>query len=393
MSDRSIATAAPASPTGKFVPIAAMLAVALGFPLAAAALRYTTAVQLAALLIVLIAVGAFGRSRAIVVAGCSRLVARAQPLWVPCLLGGLCIPLVLAGDGYWLFVLSMAMIFAIMAIGLNIQLGEIGVVNLGFAGLFAIGAYTATLMSVAGSPFWLSTLAATAACWFAGALLGLCSRRTSGDYFALVTLGFGLIVHQLIVNLAGITRGSDGITSIPAISIFGHSSKQPIHLGALTLPPEANGYLLGVLILALAILVAERFRTTWVGRMWGAIRQDSLGVACFGLDVPSYRVLTIAFGSAFAGPAGSLFAHLIGFISPDDFTLLQSIEVLAMVILGGMGNVTGVVIGSAILAIAPEKLRFLGDYRLMIYGVMLVTLLIYRPKGLLPDPRRIFDRN
>jgi len=361
-------------------------------PFAAAIIRFVSPLQLVAMAVVAGLVMLIPAAHRAGVRLISHGVAQAPAPWIPLFLGAAAVPFVLSPDGYWLFVFSIAMIFAMMALGLNVQLGEIGVVNLGFAGLFALAAYVSTLLTLNGVSFWLAALAATAACWVAGAALGLCSHRTSGDYFALVTLGFGLIVHQLLVNLRAVTNGPDGISSMPPIVVFGHGSKQALDIGGLVLPPEANGFYLCLLVLSFLIFVALRFRNSWIGRIWGAVRQDAIGVSCFGVNVPSFKVTTIAFGSAFAGPAGSLFAHLIGFISPDDFVLLQSIEVLAIVILGGMGNVAGVLVGSAILIITPEKLRFLGDYRLMIYGAMLVVLLIYRPKGLFPDPRRIFDR-
>lgn len=361
-------------------------------PVAAAIIRFVSPLQLVAIAAIVGLVMLIPTTQRAVTRLLQGDGAQAPLPWIPLFLGAAAVPIVLSPDGYWLFVFSIAMIFAMMALGLNVQLGEIGVVNLGFAGLFALAAYVSTLLTLNGVSFWVATLAATAACWVAGALLGLCSHRTSGDYFALVTLGFGLIVHQLLVNLRVITNGPDGITSIPPISVFGHSSKQALGIGGYTLPPEANGFYLCLLMLSLLVFVALRFRKSWIGRIWGAVRQDAIGVSCFGVNVPSFRVTTIAFGSAFAGPAGSLFAHLIGFISPDDFVLLQSIEVLAIVILGGMGNIAGVLVGSVILIVTPEKLRFLGDYRLMIYGAMLVVLLIYRPKGLFPDPRRIFDK-
>jgi branched-chain amino acid transport system permease protein len=307
-------------------------------------------------------------------------------------LGAMLMPLFLENDGYWIHVLSAAMIFSIMAIGLNIHLGEIGLVNLGYAGLFAFGAYTATLATEAGYPFWFATLLAIMVCWIVGGLVGACSIRTSGDYFALVTLGFGLIVHQLIINMIWLTRGNDGITNISPVSVFGHTSKMPIDLGFVQMPAQANFYYLCLISLIAAALIARRYQIVWIGRMWTALRQDSIGVSSFGLNVPLFKVQTVAFGSAFAGLAGSLFAHQIGFISPDDFTLLHSIEVLAAVILGGMGNIFGAVIGGIILHVAPEKLRFLGDYRLLIYGGMLVVILIFRPLGLLPDPRRRYEK-
>jgi branched-chain amino acid transport system permease protein len=361
-------------------------------PIAAAAIRFLPAAQLVILAIAVSVALLMPPIRSRMASWFSWDAAPDSWCWVALLIGAAGVPLVLGSEGYWLFVFSIAMIFAMMAIGLNVQLGEIGVVNLGFAGLFALAAYVSTLLTLNGVPFWAAMLGATIACWLTGAALGLCSLRTSGDYFALVTLGFGLIVHQLLVNLRPITNGADGITNIPPIMMFGHSSKAALTVFGLTMPPQANGYYLCLAALAVLVFIALRFRHSWIGRIWGAVRQDSIGISCFGVNVPAFRVTTIAFGSAFAGPAGSLFAHLIGFISPDDFVLLQSIEVLAIVILGGMGNVAGVLVGSAILMITPEKLRSVGDYRLMIYGAMLVALLIYRPKGLFPDPRRIFDR-
>ncbi|WJR76627.1 branched-chain amino acid ABC transporter permease [Bradyrhizobium sp. NP1] len=372
-------------------PWAKSLLLLVACPLAAASIRLLSATELGFVIAALAIFLFVPATRRIATGLLGRGAAGPSP-WLASLLGAALVPFVLGSDGYWFFVLSLTMIFAMMALGLNIQLGEIGVVNLGFAGLFALAAYASTLLTIQGVPFWLAMLGATALCWVTGALLGLCSLRTTGDYFALVTLGFGLIVYQLVVNLRGLTRGSDGITNIPAITVFGHSAKSPLNIGGLVLPPQANGYYLCLAVLAVLVFVALRFRHSWIGRTWGAVRQDAVGVSCFGVNVPVFRVLTIAFGSAFAGPAGSLFAHLIGFISPDDFTLLQSIEVLAIVILGGMGNIGGILVGSAILMIMPEKLRALGDYRLMIYGAMLVVLLIYRPKGLFPDPRRIFDK-
>jgi branched-chain amino acid transport system permease protein len=284
------------------------------------------------------------------------------------------------------------MIFAIMAVGLNVHLGELGLVNLGYAGLFAFGAYTATLLTQAGISFWLATPLAMAVCWIVGGLLGACSVRTSGDYFALVTLGFGLIVQQLIISLTWLTQGNNGITNIGPVYVFGHSTKMPIDLGFMQLVPQANFYYICLAGLVLSALLAVRYQRVWIGRMWTSLRQDHIGVSCFGLNVPIFKLQTVAFGSMFAGLAGSLFAHQIGFISPDDFSLLHSVEVLAAVILGGMGNIAGAILGGIILFVAPEKLRFLGDYRLLIYGGLLVILLIFRPSGLLPDRRRRYEK-
>jgi branched-chain amino acid transport system permease protein len=166
----------------------------------------------------------------------------------------------------------------------------------------------------------------------------------------------------------------------------------PIDLGFMQLVPQANFYYICLAGLVLSALLAVRYQRVWIGRMWTSLRQDHIGVSCFGLNVPIFKLQTVAFGSMFAGLAGSLFAHQIGFISPDDFSLLHSVEVLAAVILGGMGNIAGAILGGIILFVAPEKLRFLGDYRLLIYGGLLVILLIFRPSGLLPDRRRRYEK-
>lgn len=368
------------------------IAVIAAFGLFAIFLRKAEGWWLAGIAVACILAASWPQARALLQKFVARLQQNSCAVALAALVGAVLMPIFLENDGYWIHVLSAAMIFSIMAIGLNIHLGEIGLVNLGYAGLFAFGAYTATLMTEAGYPFWFGTVLAILVCWIVGGLVGACSIRTTGDYFALVTLGFGLIVHQLIINLIWLTRGNDGITNIKPVSIFGHTSKMPIDLGFLQLPAQANFYYLCLISLIAAAFVARRYQVTWVGRMWTALRQDNIGVASFGLNVPRFKVQTVAFGSAFAGLAGSLFAHQIGFISPDDFTLLHSIEVLAAVILGGMGNIVGAVIGGIILHVAPEKLRFLGDYRLLIYGGMLVVILIFRPLGLLPDPRRRYEK-
>lgn len=375
-------------PTRNFPSALVMVAIVIGFALIAVFLRKVEGVWLGTVVAAVVALAALPLGRRLFQAALAAV--RAQAGWsiAASILGALLLPLFLMSDSYWIHVLSIAMIFAIMAIGLNIHLGEIGLVNLGYAGLFAIGAYAATLLGQAGLPFLVATLLAMAVTWLVGGFLGFCSVRTSGDYFALVTLGFGLIVQQLLINLTWLTKGNDGITGIPAIDIFGHSSQSPIDLGFLHLPKEANFYYLCLLALCLSAALAARYRATFVGRMWTALRQDPIGVSAFGLDVPRFKIQTVAFGSLFAGLAGSLFAHEIGFISPDDFSLLQSVEIIAGVILGGIGNLFGAIIGTILSYIAPEKLRFLGDYRLLIYGLMLVIILIYRPLGLISDPRR-----
>lgn len=292
---------------------------------------------------------------------------------------------------YWVHVATMIFIYAILVSGLNIHLGEVGAINVGYAGIFAIGAYTAALLAVAGWPFWLNTAAAVVACYLAGVLLGACTLRTKGDYLVLVTLGFGLIINQLIINLTWLTHGPDGVRNIPVPTFFGHGMRQPIELGGLTVNYEANFYYLALALLGLVLLVVWRAKTSWIGRTWNALRQDSLALSCFGVNVPVVRVKSFALGSSFAGLAGALFAQKIGFVGPEDFTLFLSMMLISMVILGGMGNMLGVLAGCAIWILIPEKFREFQDYRFLIYGLTLILLLIYRPHGLFPSASRRYD--
>lgn len=286
---------------------------------------------------------------------------------------------------YWIHVMTMAFLYAIMVLGLNIQLGEIGAANIGYAGLFAVGAYSSALLSLAGVSFWLTIPISVVLCFLTGGFVGLCILKTRGDYLALVTLGFGLIIQQLIINLPWLTHGTDGVRDIPMPSLFTHRFSSPIDLGFVVLPKDANFYYLTLLGLGLSAFLVVAAKRAWIGRVWIAVRRDSLAISCFGVNVPRFTLKSFAFGSAFAGIAGPIYAHKMGFIGPEDFSVLLSITLLSMVILGGMGNWIGVLAGTTLLVILPEKFREIQDYRMLAYGMTLVLILIYRPYGLFPS--------
>lgn len=314
--------------------------------------------------------------------------------WVPLTalgVGFLTYP-ILQTNPYLIHVMTMVFIFGIMVQGLNVHLGEMNAVDMGYAGFFAIGAYTSALLSVdAGWSFWPTIIAAIIACWIAGAVVGLCVIRATGDYLALVTLGFGLIVHQLITNLKWLTHGTDGL-HIPKAILLGHNLGNPISLGFITLSKESNFYYVSLAFLLLSVILIKRVMGSWIAHTWAAERQDGLGLSCFGVNIPWMRVKSFAFGSAFAGVAGTLYAGEIAYINPDEFTLFFSIIAICMVILGGMGNWWGVIIGALIMIILPEKLREMKELRLLIYGVILLILLIYRTLGLFPSARRKHEK-
>jgi len=301
-------------------------------------------------------------------------------------------PLLVRDDPYWIHVITLVFIYGFAAQGLNVHLGETGAINVGYAGLFAIGAYSSAISVVDfGASFWMSLVYATAICWAVGLLIGACTIRTSGDYLSLVTLGFGLIVYQLAVNMTWLTHGTDGV-HIPSPGLFGHSFAAELQFGPIQLPKEANFYYAALLFLLAAMLLSRRISNSWIGRTWAAMRQDPVGAGCFGINVPLTRMFSFAFGSAFAGVAGGLYAGTIGFIEPGEFSIFMSITLICMVILGGMGNWWGVVVGALIMIVVPEKLRDFQELRYLLYGVVLLVILVYRPYGLFASVRRKHEK-
>ena len=308
------------------------------------------------------------------------------------IVSAIALPFLLVSNPYWIHILTIVFVYGLAAQGLNIHIGEIGAINVGYAGLFAVGAYTSGLAIVdLGTSFWISLVYATAICWFVGLLIGFCTIRTTGDYLSLVTLGFGLIVYQLAVNMTWLTHGTDGV-HIPKPSLLGRSFDQAVDLGIIRLPKEVNFYYLGLLCLIVAMTVSHRMAKSWIGRTWAAMRQDPIGASCFGVNVPLMQVLSFAFGASYAGVAGALYAGEIGFIEPGEFTIFMSITLICMVILGGMGNWWGVIIGAFIMIVVPEKLREFQELRYFLYGIVLLTILIYRPYGLFSSVRRRHEK-
>lgn len=307
-------------------------------------------------------------------------------------IGLLSYPILQTRNPYLVHVMTVGFIYAIMVQGLNVHLGEMNAVDMGYAGFFAIGAYTSALLSVdAGWSFWPTIVAAIITCWIAGAIVGLCVIRATGDYLALVTLGFGLIIYQLITNMTWLTHGTDGVL-VPKPILFGHNLGKEISLGFVTLCKESNFYYLSLIFLFLSVILIRRIIGSRIGHIWAAERQDRLGVSCFGVNVPWMRVKSFAFGATFAGVAGALYAGEIGYIGTEEFTLFLSIMAICMVILGGMGNWWGVIIGALIMTIVPEKLRELKELRFLLFGVVLLILVIYRPLGLFASARRKHEK-
>ena len=273
---------------------------------------------------------------------------------------------------YVLHLAILAGIYIILTISLNLIIGYAGQVSLGHAAFYGIGAYVSALVSLHWHfPFLLALLAAVLIAGACGLALGLPTLRLKEDYLAIVTLGFGVIVDLIALNLE-ITGGPDGLVCIPAPNILGLSFRPPL-------------LYLGLVLLAVGFTLVLTYRLvhSYHGRALKAIRDHEITAQVMGINTPAYKMAIFTLAAALAGLAGSLYAHYITFINPESFGLHTSILILSMVILGGMGSIPGSLVGAATLAVVPEVLRQFHAYQDLAYGALLVTLLIWRPEGLL----------
>lgn len=280
---------------------------------------------------------------------------------------------------YLLHILVISGIYIILALSLNLIVGYTGLPALGHIAFSCVGAYTSSLLALKfGISPWVGLFAGA----FLGALFGIAigypSIRLKGDYFALATFGFGVIIYSIAKNWVSLTRGPMGLPGIPGFSIFGYQLS------------KIWAYLLLILIFVIiTVFIIHRIVNSPFGRVLKSIREDEIAAKILGKNTTKYKLMAFVIGAIFASIAGSLYAHYITFIDPSSFTVMESITVLLMVIFGGMGSVSGSIVGAVTLVVFPELLRFLGmpssiaaPMRQMIYGLLLVILMIKRPQGL-----------
>jgi branched-chain amino acid transport system permease protein len=310
----------------------------------------------------------------------------------------------------WVRVLDFALLYTMLALGLNIVVGYAGLLDLGYIAFYALGAYLFAWLSSPQFglhlPFWLVLPLGAMLAGSFGALLGAPTLRLRGDYLAIVTLGFGEIIRIFMNNLdqpVNITNGPQGINLIDPISIGGFSLGTPhTLLGVHVFPPTLYYYLFLAFTL-FTIFVAMRLQDSRIGRAWAAIREDEIAAAAMGINTRNVKLLAFAMGATFGGLAGGLFAAFQGFISPESFNLMESVMILCMIVLGGMGNIPGVILGAVLLTVLPEALRYLGDWqraalghvvvdpndlRMLVFGLAMVAMMLFRPAGLLPSRQR-----
>ena len=315
----------------------------------------------------------------------------------------------------WVRILDFTLLYIMLALGLNIVVGFAGLLDLGYVAFFAVGAYLYALLASPHFglhlPFWtLLPLGALVACTF-GVLLGAPTLRLRGDYLAIVTLGFGEIIRIFLNNLnapINITNGPQGVNLIDPIKLGDLSLSQTHQLLGVTFSSVHNYYYLFLALTLLVILISIRLENSRIGRAWVAVREDEVAAQAMGINTRNIKLLAFAMGASFGGISGGLFAGFQGFVSPESFNLMESIMILCMVVLGGMGHIPGVILGAVLLSVLPEALRYIGpleqalfgrviidpsDLRLLLFGLAMVLIMLLRPAGLWPSPvrRREFE--
>ena len=329
------------------------------------------------------------------------------------------------GGTTWVRIIDMALLYVMLALGLNIVVGFAGLLDLGYIAFYAVGAYMVALLSSSHLsdnfaffhehfpnglhvPLMIIIPLGAALAALAGIILGTPILKLRGDYLALVTLGFGEIIRIFMNNLGkdefNLTNGPRGINGIDPVTILGHPLNKTLTVGNIQFTKEFLYYYLFLVLAAVSIFVSYRLQYSRLGRAWMALREDDIAAKAMGINVRNVKLLAFSLGATFGGVAGGMFAAFQGFISPESFSFMESIVILTMVVLGGMGHIPGVVLGALVLYFLPEFLRFTVEpmqkavfgkllidtaiLRQLILGFCMVFIMLFRPKGLWPTPER-----
>ncbi len=310
----------------------------------------------------------------------------------------------------WVRVLDFAALYIMLALGLNIVVGFAGLLDLGYIAFYAVGAYLYALLASPHFglhwPAWAILPLGAGIAGLFGVLLGAPTLRLRGDYLAIVTLGFGEIIRIFLNNLnapINITNGPQGIARIDPIGVAGQPLAKTIEVAGVPIPGIYLYYYLFVVLALGIVFVTIRLQDSRIGRAWVAIREDEIAAKACGINTRNVKLLAFAMGASFGGVAGGLFAGFQEFVSPESFSLMESVMVLCMVVIGGMGHIPGVIFGGALLTILPEIFRNAAgpaqtalfgkvlldpeSLRMLLFGVALIAVMLYRPAGLWPDPR------
>jgi branched-chain amino acid transport system permease protein len=317
-------------------------------------------------------------------------------------------------------ILDMALLYVLLALGLNIVVGYAGLLDLGYVAFFAVGAYLFGLMSSPHlfetfpwiaemfpnglhTPLWVVIPLAAVVAGLFGVLLGAPTLKLRGDYLAIVTLGFGEIVRVFLNNLdqpVNITNGPKGLTLIDPISFFGVSLGEPKEIFGFTFQSVTLYYYLFLALVVASVVICHRLELSRIGRAWMAIREDEIAAKAMGINTRNLKLMAFGMGATFGGVSGSMFAAFQGFISPESFTLMESVMIVAMIVLGGLGHLPGVILGAVLLSALPEVLRYVAGplqemtdgridaaiLRQLLIALAMIIVMLSRPKGLWPSP-------
>ena len=343
--------------------------------------------------------------------------------WIIGAVALLVLPLILQSFGNaWVRIADLALLYVLLALGLNIVVGYAGLLDLGYVAFYAVGAYLFALMA---SPHLADNFAAFAAMFpnglhtslwivipvaallaaFCGALLGAPTLKLRGDYLAIVTLGFGEIIRIFMNNLdhpVNITNGPKGLGQIDSIRIFGLDLGKNLNIGGFEITSVTLYYYLFLLLVIATVVICYRLQDSRIGRAWMAIREDEIAAKAMGINTRNMKLLAFGMGASFGGVAGAMFGAFQGFVSPESFSLMESVMIVAMVVLGGIGHIPGVILGAVLLSALPEVLRYVAgplqamtDGRLdsailrqLLIALAMIIVMLMRPRGLWPSPDR-----
>ena len=320
----------------------------------------------------------------------------------------------------WVRIADVALLYVLLAVGLNIVVGYAGLLDLGYVAFFALGAYIFALLA---SPhltenipalatmfpngiqlsFWVIAPIAALCAGLLGMLLGAPTLKLRGDYLAIVTLGFGEIIRVFLNNLespVNITNGPRGTSGIDSVSLFGHDFAKTLNLAGFDINSVTLYYFLILVMVIFTIIISHRLELSRIGRAWMAIREDEIAAKAMGLNTRNLKLLAFGMGATFGGLSGAIFAAFQGFVSPESFGLMESVMIVAMVVLGGMGHLPGVVLGAVLLAALPEVLRYVAGplqdlsggrldasiLRQLLIALAMIGVMLMRPRGLWPSP-------
>ena len=296
-------------------------------------------------------------------------------------------------------IVTLILIYVMLGLGLNIVVGLAGLLDLGYVGFYAVGAYSYALLShYFGLGFWVCLPIAGLMAAFFGFILGFPVLRLRGDYLAIVTLGFGEIIRLLLRNMTDLTGGPNGISNIEKPTLFGLSFERTAAEGMQTFHEyfgiAYNGinkviflYLVALLLVLLTLFVINRLLRMPIGRAWEALREDEIACRALGMNPTVIKLSAFTLGATFAGFAGSFFAARHGLVTPASFTFIESAIILAIVVLGGMGSQLGIILAAVVMILLPELMRDFSEYRMLMFGALMVVMMIWRPQGLLPMQR------